>query len=165
MDFLGDILSLGGAALTGGMTGLIGVGLKALFGWLGEREKARQQKIQNDHELALLDRQLAARGQELESERQIAAEGTRQASYDYANVRQEVYKWVASLVTLMRPAITLYLLIVTTIIAFELMGGKAIPYVDAKTILKEYSTMLVYLTSTAVTWWFGDRPPQAARPR
>jgi hypothetical protein len=160
MDFLGDLLSLGGAAVTGGLTGVLGFGVKALFGWLGEREKRASQKMQNEHELALLDKQIQARGQEMEREAEIAAETTRQSSYEYANVRQEVYRWVASLVTLMRPAITLYLLVATSYIGWRLLKGTPIPYIDMKLLSKEVVTTVVYLTATSVTWWFGDRPPQ-----
>lgn len=160
MDFLGDLLALGGAAVTGGLTGVIGFGIKGLLAWLGAREERTRLKMQQDHELALLDRQLQARAAETEHEREIAAEETRQASYSFANVAQPVWKWAASIISLMRPAITLYLLIATTALAWAVMFGKPLPYVDSPAIVKEIVTTVVYLTATAVTWWFGDRPPQ-----
>ena len=164
MGWIGDILSLGGAAITGGLTGILGMGVKALFGWLGAREERETLKVKQAHEVRLLELQQAARAAETENERAIASEATRQASYDFANVSgQSVWKWAASVVTLMRPAITLYLLLVTTWLMWMLLYGGSLPYVDTPGLIKEVVTQIVYLTSTAVTWWWGDRPPQTRR--
>lgn len=159
MDLM-DIVGGGLAAISGGLTGVLGFGLKALFGWLGEKEKRATLRQTQDHEYRLQQLNIQARGQELESERAIAAEETRRASYDYAPVRQEVWKWVASLISLMRPAITLYLLIVATAFGWTLLYGVPLPYIDTSGFIREIASATVYLTSTAVTWWFGDRPPQ-----
>lgn len=154
---VGDILGFGASAATGGLFGLLGFGVKALFGWLADREKTKLLKQQNEHELALLREQRETRAQELENERQISADELRKSSYDFANVTgQPVWKWVSSVVSLMRPALTLYLLFVASVIVFESISG---PQPDPTT-RKEAVGLVLMLTATAVTWWFGDRPPQ-----
>lgn len=157
---LGDILGMGASAVSGGLFGLIGFGVKALFGWMADREKRQLVAQQNAHELALIREQRASREVETENERLIAAEDTRRESYGFANVTgQPVYKWVASFVSMMRPAITLYLLVVASIIVGQQIFGQA----PDPAIQKEAVATVLFLTCTAVTWWFGDRPPQCRK--
>ena len=154
---LGDILGLGASAATGGLFGLLGFGFKALFGWLADREKAKLVAQQNAHEIALIREQRESRKVETENEREIAAEETRRESYNFANVTgQPVWKWVASVVSLMRPVLTIYLMTVASIIVFQQIFG-----VSDTATKKEAVGLVLMLTATAVTWWFGDRPRQA----
>lgn len=157
-----DIFGLGASALTGGITGLIGVFGKGLFAWLGAKVEMQKMKMQQDHEARLLDLQLQARRAEWEHESDIAAEETRRASYSYADISgQPLWKWAASVVTLVRPLLTLMLLGATFAIAYTLFWkGAAIPYINTAVTMQEVVATILYLTTTACTWWFGDRPPQ-----
>ena len=62
----------------------------------------------------------------------------------------------------MRPAITLYLTGMTTVITFmawKLMkaNGIEIPIDSAIALYTQTTSIVVYLTVSCVTWWFGDR--------
>ncbi len=63
----------------------------------------------------------------------------------------------------MRPAMTLYLMGATTwitMLAWEIVEkaqGGVIDVVTAMGILDQVITTVIYLTVSAVTWWFGDR--------
>lgn len=63
----------------------------------------------------------------------------------------------------MRPAMTLYLMGATTwvtMLAWKIMEnaqGGAIDVVTAMGILEQVISTIIYLTVSAVTWWFGDR--------
>lgn len=155
---LADILGAGASAVSGGLFGLIGFGVKALFGWMAEREKRQLLAQQNEHEINLIREQRASREVETENERAIAAEETRRESYNFANVSQPVYTWVASFISMMRPAITLYLLVVASVIVGQQLFGTSPAAVKAEAI-----NTVLFLTCTAVTWWFGDRPPQSRK--
>ena len=63
----------------------------------------------------------------------------------------------------MRPALTLYLTGLTTVItwmAWDIMkkhGLEGMSAVEAALIFDQVITIVVYLTVSCVTWWFGDR--------
>lgn len=62
----------------------------------------------------------------------------------------------------MRPGITLYLTIMTTVItymAWKLIQdhGAGMTVDDAVEIYKQTTSIVIYLTVSCVTWWFGDR--------
>lgn len=63
----------------------------------------------------------------------------------------------------MRPALTLYLTGVTTVLtwmAWKMMqdhGLAAMTTTQALATYTQVTTMVIYLTVTCVTWWFGDR--------
>ena len=70
---------------------------------------------------------------------------------------------VETVKSMTRPAaITMYLLGISTwvtIQAWDLLGklGTPLTPLQAQTILTDVLSTLLYLTSSAVTWWFGDR--------
>ncbi|ABC28924.1 hypothetical protein HCH_02094 [Hahella chejuensis KCTC 2396] len=63
---------------------------------------------------------------------------------------------------LMRPLITVYLLILATFVTLNIsrhLGGVgALSPVDLMVLYKEAIAQMLFLTTTAVTWWFGSRP-------
>jgi len=63
---------------------------------------------------------------------------------------------------MIRPTLTVYLCGVTTwvtLMAWEIMqsSGTAITATQAMTIFQDTTSIVVYLTVSCVTWWFGDR--------
>ena len=63
---------------------------------------------------------------------------------------------------LARPAITIYLLIVSTWIsqkAWQVLQsvGEPLTATQASGLVEQVIAVVLYLTTTAVTWWFGDR--------
>jgi hypothetical protein len=63
----------------------------------------------------------------------------------------------------MRPALTAYLVGVTTVITYmawkiiQDFGGQAITNEQAVQIFREVTSVIIYLCVSCVTWWFGDR--------
>ncbi|MFC3228800.1 hypothetical protein ACFOGJ_16265 [Marinibaculum pumilum] len=154
----GDMLEMLFSALFGGATGLIGTVIGKVFGWLELREKRKNMVIEQAHELALFDRQASLRRSEMENEAAIADTAAWQAgrveSYRHDMAAGETYKWVASIIRLTRPVLTL-LLIGLTAYVFIRVGDLGIQ--------ADITAQIVYLASMAVAWWFGDRAPQQRR--
>ncbi|MEQ8346897.1 MAG: hypothetical protein RIB84_15725 [Sneathiellaceae bacterium] len=146
------------SALFGGATGLLGTLVGKIFGWLELRERRRSMLIEQAHELALFDRQAALRQTEMESERALAEtaawQAGRTASYRHDIAAGETYRWVAAIIRLTRPALTLLLLGLTGLVFLRVadLGIQA-----------EIVNQIVFLASMAVAWWFGDRAPRQAR--
>lgn len=146
------------SALFGGATGLLGTLLGKVFGWLELRERRKSLVLEQAHELALFDRQAQLRRAEMESEQAIAETAAwasgRVASYAHDMAAGESYRWVAAALRLTRPVLTLMLLALTlwVFLAVADLGMRA-----------ELVTQIVYLTSMAIAWWFGDRAPGALK--
>jgi hypothetical protein len=160
METLGDLVGLVGSAVSGGLVGVAGFGLKALFAWLNTKAEMQKMQLQFDQEYRLQQLAQQGREREMENEREIAAEETRQRSYDFMPIKQEVWRWVASINSLMRPTITMFFMFLTTALTIRLIWGGPIPYVNTHALIKELVALTVFLTASSVTWWFGDRPPQ-----
>lgn len=146
------------SALFGGATGLIGTVVGKVFGWLELRERRKNMVLEQAHELALFDRQAALRGREMENEAAIADTAAWQAgrveSYRHDMAAGETYRWVASIIRLTRPVLTVMLIGLTGYVFVQVadLGTRA-----------EVVSQIVYLASMAVAWWFGDRAPQQRR--
>jgi hypothetical protein len=65
---------------------------------------------------------------------------------------------------MMRPGITIYLLVVESAICYYLyqlvLKFNLLPAEQALPLFITVVDSLVFLTATAVTWWFGSRPNQ-----
>ena len=143
--------------LTGGATGILGSVLGKLFNfadyWV-ESKKADDEHVRTI-EMTRLNHEL--RSQELEIEREIIMEEQagkqRSASYSHDMSAGLSYPWVAAVLRLIRPVLTLMLIIIVWYIfsTSEDIGQR-------ETIIHS----VIYMTSTAVLWWFGDR---AMRPK
>lgn len=158
-------------------------GLGAIVGavgsWLGKREerKARQDeyaheskmrdmdmqetKITQAHEMAVADKEI----QRAETEGQIALEAVEGEGWKESitqGFKQTGVKWVDGIRGLMRPVITVYLLAIASVVAFQLsrlVGGlDALPMDEVLSMYRHVISQLIFLTATAVTWWFGSRP-------
>ena len=146
------------SVLTGGATGLIGSLLSKGIGLFEATQKRKDRALEYEQELKLLDRQAALRKAETESELAIAdAETTaslREASYRHDSSLGNPHRWVVDVLRLVRPALTLFLLVTvfviyTTTNDLEIMAG----IVDS----------VLFMASSAVTWWFGDRSLQGRK--
>ena len=63
---------------------------------------------------------------------------------------------------LMRPGLTIYLTGITTWLTWKaygimMMAGATIPAAQAFELYKEVTSIVIYLTVSCITWWFGDR--------
>jgi hypothetical protein len=83
------MLEMLGSALFGGGVGIFGSVVSKVLSIWQFKEELKSKKMDHDHEKSLLDRQLEARKDELESEQAIvnvaADESVRVASYQHAN--------------------------------------------------------------------------------
>ena len=145
-----------GAAAGGGIFGLIGTFAgRALNIW--ERREAREdRRIQNAHELVLIDAQARVRAQETEQEIvRIQTEGSYSGlaeSLRHDTSLDGTSQWVNNIRSLVRPTLTLVL--------GGLLGALAFVGVDEMQMTAVEA--VVFSAVTAVTWWFGDRAPRAS---
>jgi hypothetical protein len=150
-------LSIIGTALTGGGFGLIGALFSKGMGIWEQIEKRKTQKMDYDHELNLLDKQQA--GAAAESEHALAAIDLKSsgemklASYEHASTIGSSYAWVNAILSLVRPILTIWLVALTWYI-----------YGTAEAAFKaEVIGSVLFMTSGAIGWWFGDRSMNKTR--
>mgnify|MGYP006163468995 FL=1 len=174
MEALLSILTSTGA---GGIIGVVG-------SWLTKREERKNTQLQferdvklaeirkdeakneADHELAIADKQIEraevegslAVGQ---SEVEAFSKGLKEQNKTYG------IKIVDGIRGLMRPLITVYLLVIATLLTLkinELVGGlDSLEMSELKGIYDNVINQMLFLTATAVTWWFGSRPSSQRR--
>lgn len=177
MDFLTTLL---GSVFTGGATGLIGLGVSAFTKFKEAKEKNRHNEAMAhiDKETMEAEAKLAIQKVEIEGEIEQNIETTKaisqalSASYEhdkraYATGKLGGFGRVMMVIVdflrgIIRPGLTIYLVILTTIMystMVDLTEGldAAFKADDATAILKQIVAMVLYLTSTCVTWWFGGR--------
>ncbi len=152
-----------------------------LFGsWLTKREERRNMELKYDyevkmaemrkseaemefnHELALADKQMERAQVEGEIQRDVEEIA---AFKESLKEQQQIYgiKFVDSIRGLMRPLITIYLLVIGTIITITI--GSYVNGIegamDDMELIKMYRDTIarvMFLLTTAVAWWFGSRP-------
>lgn len=102
------------SVLTGGATGVVGSLLAKGIGLFEACQRRKERQIEFAHELELLDRQAAMGAAESESALRIgaaeAAARLREASYGNEAGAGASYPWVAAVLRLVRPALTLFLI-------------------------------------------------------
>lgn len=165
-----------GSALSGGITGVLGAGIIALFSWLNKKQDYAQQIALREMDLKQVQLE-ADNAVRLEKERRETEE-IRADSLAFSDSQRywnselpEAYaskmpKWVVALLGLaefakgaIRPVLTVYLLGActwVTFVAFNATGGGVIRH-NAFTLAMQCVDTINYLTVTAITWWFGSR--------
>lgn len=144
------MLDLLATVLTGGATGIVGSVLGKLFGFLDFW--VEEKKANSDHARTLEMLQLQAQLAGEESERELAiAEATaasniRMASMDHDQGAGKGSRWVINTLRLVRPVLTGSLILLVGIIYFHDPVGRDV--IEAS---------VLYMMSSAVLWWFGDR--------
>ena len=145
-----DFLSLIGTVLTGGATGIIGSLITKGIGLFEAHQKRQDRILDFEHELKLLDKQAALRMQESENELLIAqaeaAANLREASYAHDASAGRAHTWVVDILRLVRPVLTLFLI--------GLVGTFYVMHVEQRA---EITASILYMASSAVLWWYGDR--------
>jgi hypothetical protein len=120
-------------------------GIGALFGVLGSGINRGLSMIEAKQQ-AKYDKE--KRSDDFELAKMSAGKESIVASYDHdKSLGQNVSVWVSNIRALVRPAITAYAFVFSTIIFFTV--GE-----DVKKIL---AIAIFELLSTVVTWWFADR--------
>lgn len=143
-----------GAAFVGSGAGIFGSVVSKVLSIWQYKEELKARKMDYEHEKSLLDRQLAARKDELESEQAIvniaADKSVRVASYKHASSVGETSVWVNNVLRLVRPLLTLMMVCLTAYVAATF---------DTIT-QKELAAQIIAITSMCFAWWFGDRTKQ-----
>lgn len=155
---------------------LTSAGFGSIIGLVGSfltKREARKSKAQDyAHAEAMADRAM----EELKLEGQlhidaIQAEGEIQTEMAETNAFAESLKqgnkntgigFVDAIRGLMRPTITIYMLIIATYFTIkvsDLLGGlEVLEQAELLALYKQILKDMLFLTVTAVTWWFGSRP-------
>ena len=146
------------SALTGGGFGLIGSLASKAIGLFEAGQKRKDKALEYEQELKLLDRQAALTTAETENELALVNAETsaslREASYSHDNSVGKPHRWVVDVLRLVRPVLTAFLLI--------LVGGIYFTTNDFAMKAGVIDSIL-FMTSSAVTWWFGDRSLQSKK--
>ncbi len=159
-----DIIDFAGSALSGGILGIVGSGLKFVGEYFTNKQKMEMQKITNAHEITLLGEQSKLRVIEGEIEHRVVREKAdgdiRVASYGLYAGTENIYKWAATVIGLNRVILTWILWLLTLWIAYKIMDYRGNSIIDGKDIMSDIVNNITFCAATATTWWFGDRPPQ-----
>ena len=163
-------------------------GLGAIVGvvgsWLTKREERANTELQLDHDIRMAeirseearmeyDHALALADKKLE---QTVVEG------DVAVGQAELSAFTESLKSgsvstgvrvvdairgVMRPVITIYLLIIGSYVAYQInayVGGlSSLPTNELLSLYRDIISQILFLLTTAVTWWFGSRPSSSKK--
>lgn len=144
-----------GAAAGGGIFGLVGTFAGKAFRIWERREEREDRRIQNSHELMLIEAQSRLRAQETEAEIvKVQTEGS------YAGLTESlrndssftaVSPWVNNIRALVRPALTGASLAALVTLGFFTTVDLQATVADA----------IVFISVTAAVWYFGDRAPRS----
>ena len=177
-DFLGDAL---GAIVSGGATGLLGSGI-SLFG------EIKKQKMIFEHEEKMekhrhdgIRLQMEAVKEKAISDINIAemkafskSQENDKATYSGGQILSDGQKWLMVIVDffrgIIRPGMTIYMTVLTTLIYFEVMTlieglGGVIDKDMALGLANQIVLVVLYLTSTTILWWFGTRQKIVQQPK
>ena len=145
------------SVLTGGATGILGSVLGKIFNFADVFIEEKKAKGEHERTMEMHRLQAELRADELENERAIVEEqsagAARVASYSMMTQVEIPYPWVAAILRLMRPALTIML-----------VGIVWYVYASSNDLAQQETIIqsVIYMASTAVLWWFGDR---AMRPK
>lgn len=179
-DFLGDAF---GAILGGGATGLLGtvvqsiMELKKVMEMNRHEEKLEemaQESIRLEAEYRLKQTETEAEAAERMAEVKLTSDSYQHDRASY--VQAGAPAWVNGLLGvvdflrgIIRPGATIYLLILMTIVYFDMLGmvnglDGAIAAEQAAQTVHDVVMMVLYLSSAVTLWWFGARQkPHAIR--
>lgn len=160
---------------SGGLGAIVGV----LGSYMTKREERKQKILDNEHALKMGDLQL--RELEMEQKQQVLmvdknidlAEAEGNIQLDAAEIQAFTEsqkgggKWMDIAKSLMRPVITIFLLIVSAIVLYKVgakvNGLESIPEEELMELYQYIINQVIFLTVTAVTWWFAARPSSTRR--
>lgn len=181
------MLGLLGSIFSGGLTGLLGVAFQRFFDFLKVKQEIEMKKMDHEHEAnmrridgELMAQEWAARTQvatiEAEAKQTVAAEASFAASFNNEpkqySAKVKIGPVTGFLLVLLdflrgivRPGLTIYLCVITTMIYVEaraIMAGVTFATADAIRVHDLIVSTILYLTTTCVLWWFGTRNSQKA---
>lgn len=171
---LDGIFSAVSAIAGGGITGLIGAGITSFTEYKTKMASFAHEQKMTDLNMQMSKLDAESRFQIAQSETDAAkdvaateafvkshtADVARYATGDSA-ANSTSFIVVDVIRGLVRPTLTIYVMVVVTLIYWQLMqlvgGLTAIPTHDALTMVKGVIDGLMYIATTVVLWWFGTR--------
>lgn len=172
---IAEIITILSSSGFGAITGFFG-------SWMTKRENRLNKELDQNHELAmakidlvegreerahalaLADKELEITETEGEIEQDIAETEAFTQSLEVQKIKSGI-KWVDAVRFLMRPFVTVYLLAIASYFAYnvhQLVNGlESLPLEQVVTLYTQLISQLMFLTTTAVTWWFGSRGDKA----
>ena len=140
-----------GTVLTGGATGVIGSVIGKAFSFLDAWQEEKKADKEHGRTLEMLRLQNEIGAEENEREMAVAEANAdanmRMASYSHDSMAGPSSVWVANLLRLVRPALTLSLIVLVGVLYFSAeVNGRA-----------TIEASVFYMCSSSVLWWFGDR--------
>lgn len=140
--------------------GLLGLFSGAFGSFINKGLGIFEKHLDHKQELSLQKLQIEARRQETEHELAIAMEETysdmRTKSYEHDMSAKSVSPWVNNILRLVRPLLTLFLIV--------LVGAIWFTVAENDTSLKiQIVDGVIYMSTAALAWWFGDRAPHNKR--
>ena len=176
------------SVLSGGLTGLLGVGIQRFADFMNKRQDMAIMKLKFDQDLAMrkIDgEQMAQEWAQRTKVAQIEADATVAAaesaafskSFDmeprmysekvkpnaFASIMLVLIDFVRGLI---RPGLTVYLCVLTTLIYFQardLLGDQTLTQAAALDLTAQVVSTVLYLTTTCVLWWFGVQNKQSRK--
>jgi hypothetical protein len=147
-------------ATSGGLGGLIGL----IGSWLTKWEERKTRQLEMGHELAMAEISLREMDKEMEMQAEIAKQAVNKAEVaGWEETQKAGSNFGEAIKAIVRPTITVYLLVLSTWIAwstFEILGG--IEQIGGGeyylSVARQVVNQCLFLTTVAVTWWFGARP-------
>ncbi len=170
---MGVLMQVLSSSAFGAVIGLLG-------SWLTKREERKNHKIKSEYEFKMAELKKAETELKYRHELELAekkiegikTQGTIDKDLEELKAFKESVKTqsknskikiVDAIRGLMRPTITLYLLVIGTIIAINLhhfAGGieNSLSAPEVVIMYRETIAQIMFLLTTAITWWFGSRP-------
>lgn len=182
-EFIGMLFT---SILSGGATGLFGVAIQRFFDLQNKKLDQASLKDRQYHEqemkridLEIMEKEWEGRIRvaevETEGKSDVAESQAFAASFQdpklySANIKPDKKQgWTLVILDfirgIVRPALTLYLCALTTIIYFHaksLLITRPLEAAQALDLVKMIISTILYLTTTCVLWWFGTRNKQKA---
>lgn len=152
------ILTILGSPLLGGLVGMVGS-----YFTRKEERKFKESEWAHDYKMSQLNaenkrKELQLQGDLTEKELEGKA---------FVTSQQTTSSWADNIRAIVRPIITAYLMFLMTMIGLqvnELVGGmETLPMDQIILLYSDIISGIVFLTITAVTWWFGTRNTQAIK--
>lgn len=159
MADISNVLNAVGGAATGGVIGILGSLGNRAGTYIVDRQKAKDEreakKIDYQHELEMAQLTQDRSRQEAEenfalknleykvADMQAAAQLMLASINDQTQLQGRASQWVVDIMSFVRPALTILLILVAAIFGFTQMAN---PF---------YQTSM--MATMAVAWWFGDR--------
>jgi hypothetical protein len=183
------IAGIFGSILSGGATGLLGVGIQRIADYKNkkldieiQKQKFEQERALRELDAKIMEQEWAARTKvaqvEAEGKREVADAEAFAASFKLEPVRYSegvkpgpvggfMLIFLDFLRGIVRPGLTVYLCVLTTLIylqARELLNKEDLTSEQALGVESFIINTILYLTTTCVLWWFGTRnrgtPPE-----